>query len=109
VRGHYAKNAEQIRAKKRAAPAGPKRRARILYKYGLTEERYNEILVSQGGRCAICRIEKCKTGRRFAVDHDHGTGKVRGILCSACNIGIGHMQDDPELLRRAADYLETSR
>jgi hypothetical protein len=63
--------------------------------------------VSQGGRCAICG--KVPRSRRLAVDHDHKTGEVRGLLCASgdfgCNKGLGYFNDDPELLRRAYEYL----
>ena len=75
-------------------------------RYGITSEDYGNMLEAQDNKCAICRIAKCKTGRNFAVDHDHKTGKVRALLCGNCNQGIGGLQDDPELLRKAALYLE---
>lgn len=76
-----------------------------LYKhYRMPAGRYQEMLDEQGGLCAICR-EKCATGRRLAVDHDHDTGKIRGLLCLNCNHGIGKLGDDPKRIRAAADYL----
>jgi hypothetical protein len=66
-------------------------------------------MVAQGGGCAICgRTPDDAPGRwsRLNIDHDHKTGKVRGVLCHGCNSGIGHLQDDPALLRRAAEYVE---
>lgn len=77
---------------------------RVQDNYGITPERYAEILKQQGGKCAVCR----NTPRtiRFAVDHDHKTGEVRGILCKRCNhdlLGGGH--DDIAILWRAVEYL----
>jgi len=78
-----------------------------LREYGLTEEQYDALHASQGGCCAICSTEKLGTTYdRLYVDHDHATGQVRGLLCMNCNTAIGHMRDDPELLRRAAAYIE---
>lgn len=77
-----------------------------LKKYGLTPELYQLRLADQGGRCAICQIAACPSGRRFSVDHDHATGRVRGLLCLKCNQGVGQFDDAPERLRRAAEYLE---
>ena len=57
--------------------------------HGLDIKDYFEMLESQGGRCAICRVEKCATGKNFAFDHDHLNGKVRGLLCCGCNIRLG--------------------
>lgn len=75
-----------------------------LRKYGLTPEKYEAMSAAQGGVCLICSM-KCKTNFNLAVDHNHATGEVRGLLCANCNKGIGCFQDSPELLRRAADYL----
>jgi hypothetical protein len=76
-------------------------------KYGITLEDYNRMFEEQGGRCAICGTHQCATGRALAVDHDHKTGKVRGLLCQACNTAIGKLNDDPELIHKAADYVAT--
>lgn len=81
-------------------------------KYGLTVERYQEMLAEQGGVCACCKRAEThvhkKSGKLkdLAVDHDHATKKVRGLLCFNCNQGIGRLKDDPALLRAAADYLD---
>lgn len=75
-------------------------------KYGLTAVQFEDLLIIQGNRCAICRAEA--NGRTWHVDHCHKTGRVRGILCDTCNRAIGNLHDDPALLRRAANYLETS-
>lgn len=65
---------------------------------------------AQNNQCAICEIDVLNTeGRRFAVDHDHITGKVRGLLCSKCNMGLGKFNDSPELIDAAIEYLEASR
>lgn len=74
--------------------------------YGLTVDEIAEKLAAQDGRCAICGTTEAG-GRHnvFAVDHDHGTGAVRGMLCNNCNIGIGYLGDSPETLDAAAAYL----
>jgi hypothetical protein len=82
--------------------------ANLRQNYGITIEQFETMLAAQGGRCAICR----KPFRRSFdthVDHDHATGRVRGILCSACNNGLGRFRDDPAVLRHAARYLERDR
>lgn len=87
--------------------------------YGITLDDYNVILASQHGVCAICGEipEGPRNQRRGAhlifkarlvVDHDHATGKVRGLLCSTCNTGIGALKDDPATIRSALAYLERS-
>lgn len=92
-----------------------KSRALTLGQYGLTEVDYDRMLASQGGCCAICGANVPGKNRgstrpdSFCVDHDHRTGKVRALLCRGCNSGLGHLKDDPALLRRAADYLVAHR
>lgn len=81
------------------------RRAKLKKAFGLTLERYNEILDSQHGRCAICGTETPGGRGSFVVDHCHSSDMIRGLLCNACNIGLGHFKDDPRLLLKAIDYL----
>lgn len=88
----------------------PKQRAARLARarlkaYGVSEDEYLARLDQQSGTCAICR-EVCSTGKNLAVDHDHSTGAVRGLLCARCNTGIGNLRDRPDLLRQAVEYLE---
>lgn len=85
-----------------------------LKKYGLSHSQYHALLVKQGNACAICGLQfesaptsHANLGRRPHVDHDHATGRVRGILCGPCNKGIGFFRDSPSALRRAARYLST--
>lgn len=83
-------------------------------KYNITLSEYNRLLWLQNGKCAICRKEEKvvdkynKKIRKLSVDHCHETKKVRGLLCSACNIEIGNLQHNPELLRNAALYCEAT-
>lgn len=77
---------------------------RLRVRYNLTEEGYRRLQEQQGGVCFIC-AKACSSGRKLAVDHDHSTGKVRGLLCRRCNQMLGVAKDDPTLLLRAADYL----
>jgi hypothetical protein len=74
-------------------------------KYGLSVEAYEAMLAGQGDACAICRTKFEKTP---CVDHCHERNKVRGLLCTACNLGLGKFRDDPHALRRAADYVESA-
>lgn len=78
------------------------RRSNLKRWYGLTESDYESMVSAQNGVCKICSQP---SHRRLCVDHDHTTGKVRGLLCDPCNRGLGLFRDNPELLRDAADYL----
>ena len=98
--------AEYGRAWRQAHPEYGQRE-RLMRKFGITLEQYNQMLAEQGGTCAICHAVPGL--RRLAVDHDHATGTIRGLLCSECNKALGLLEDDPALLRQAADYLERSR
>lgn len=73
---------------------------RRLLKYGLTPQQFEEIFKKQEGRCAICR-----RATLLHIDHNHKTGKVRGLLCYTCNSALGCVNDDPSLLSKAIDYL----
>lgn len=77
---------------------------RLRHRYGITLKTYNKMLKKQNGVCWICGRPP-KT-RKLSVDHSHKTGKVRGLLCMHCNRGLSWYKDKPELLRKAADYLE---
>lgn len=78
---------------------------RLLKLYDLTTAEYWAIYEAQGGSCYICRRATGKA-RRLAVDHDHETGLVRGLLCLTCNKKvIGHLRDDPKAVARALIYL----
>lgn len=81
-------------------------------KYGITVERLDEMMIEQNGLCAVCEGPSTKIHHGsqkvmdLCVDHDHETGKVRGLLCDRCNRAIGLLQDSAANLRRAAAYLE---
>jgi hypothetical protein len=79
-------------------------------RYGISEAEYQELLEKQAGVCAICGREEAATYRgkikRLAVDHDHETEEIRGLLCSNCNRMIGLAAEDPAVLQNAIRYLE---
>lgn len=83
-------------------------RAAALRKlYGITVRQYEAAYEAVAGLCEICG-QKCVTGKTLAVDHDHETGAVRGLLCRKCNSGLGLFNDSTELLKAAAEYLTRS-
>lgn len=78
--------------------------------HGITRSEYDEMLRSQGGGCAICgSVDSRHPVTRLVIDHCHETGRVRGLLCSHCNRGIGFLEDSPDRLRAAAAYLDSHR
>lgn len=86
---HYAKDSEKSK--------------RLFLRYGITLEQYNQMLESQDESCRLCGRRDIK---KLHVDHDHKTGRVRGLLCSSCNMGLGLFADDFELLQKAIEYLK---
>jgi hypothetical protein len=86
------------------------RRNKLKSQYNLTPEQFTRMLEEQGGCCAICRrpeLARTAAGkpRELSVDHCHRTERVRGLLCNACNSGLGTFGDDPLRLQNAAHYL----
>lgn len=78
--------------------------------YGISEADVEAMRVAQRGLCDLCGRPEAETrGGRLCVDHDHASGAVRALLCHDCNTGLGKFQDDPELLRKAALYVERYR
>ena len=84
--------------------ANPLRRQAGTYK--TTTEYLQSLLVQQSGVCAVCGQPPCGRWKALCVDHDHVTGRVRGLLCSNCNIALGNFKDDPRIVARAVVYLE---
>jgi hypothetical protein len=85
-----------------------KMRSQLKAEYGLSLEAYNQLRREQGYRCAICNRHEDEinhNSQKLVVDHDHETGKVRGLICHKCNAGLGAFKDSPELLESAKQYL----
>lgn len=104
------KNPEKVKEINRRYYSKPNayRKADLKKKYGMTLEQYDDILRFQGGKCAICLSDssQSKLSKNMFVDHCHKTNTVRGLLCKKCNIALGEMKDDIEILERAIIYLK---
>lgn len=90
------------------------RNSYYIRNYGITENDLQKMKEAQDHRCYLCGSEGFIIGRnghheKLAVDHCHTSGRVRKLLCHNCNRGLGSLQEDPDLLRRAADYIEAHR
>jgi len=81
------------------------RNSHLLRNFGITQEQYNALLSSQDNRCAICLKHQDESGVNFAVDHDHVTSEIRGLLCGFCNRRFLGKHRDPEKFLRAYQYL----
>jgi hypothetical protein len=96
---YYAKNPDK--------PLQYDRQTKLRRKYGIDIKEYERLEAEQGGRCAICKeLPSDPRGYRLHVDHCHATGKVRGLLCTSCNSGLGRFKDSVERLESAVKYLE---
>ena len=84
------------------------RKIKLKNKYGMTPEDYDRIFSAQKGKCAICLTDDyLKKNRHYNIDHDHKTGKVRGLLCNKCNQNIGIIEDNIKYnLERIIKYLK---
>lgn len=80
------------------------RKRDLRLRFNLTIDKYNDMLNSQKKCCAICK--KKNMVKNFSVDHNHKTGKIRGLLCRECNSGLGFMKDSIKILSNAIDYLK---
>lgn len=79
---------------------------KLRRKFNITTEDYNNMFVEQKGKCLICNKHQSELDKRLAIDHNHETGVVRGLLCCKCNTGIGMLSDDIGIVRKAVEYLE---
>ncbi len=80
----------------------------FLKKIGVSRTEYEEALAKQEGKCAICGGLP-QYGRRLSIDHDHVVGGFRGLLCTHCNLAMGHFFDSTELMEKAIKYVEAHR
>jgi hypothetical protein len=80
-----------------------RRRGKIKQKYGISTEEYHVMYIEQGKVCAICKLAHDR--RPMNIDHCHKTGKVRGLLCDKCNLAIGLLNDDADLVNNLEGYL----
>jgi hypothetical protein len=99
--GEYVKKRKQIREDKDIVY---RRKWHLLSRYGMSLEDYDKLFNNQKGVCAICGGIN-ESGRRLAVDHNHKTDEVRGLLCDMCNHMLGSARDDIQLLLKAIQYL----
>ncbi len=123
IKAYYARNADKIsqrgkeyrmenapvinerRKRYRAASHSQIKEYNLRAKYGISPQQYRDMIDAQLGMCAIC-ADIMQPGPGTHLDHCHATGKLRQMLCSKCNVGIGFFRDNSGLLRDAADYLD---
>lgn len=102
-------NPEKVRAQKEKWKAsGGKFYSMLKTLYKISREEYDQMFETQKGCCAICGVHQDDHFRSLSVDHNHETGKVRGLLCGQCNVGMGNLRDDVHILQKAIAYLQSS-
>ena len=87
------------------AHKGEQRERDLVREYGISIAEYNHLFELQEGKCSICGTHQSELKKRLHIDHNHETGKVRGLLCQKCNVAIGLLQDNWILLQNAANYI----
>lgn len=114
-RGYYCKVCANTKARDtyhRINKGNPRHRyqqrnAHYKREFGITLQEYEDKLAKQNFACAICGVKLPTSGPLTHLDHDHKHGMLRDFLCTNCNRGLGHFQDSVEILKKAADYLNT--
>jgi hypothetical protein len=81
------------------------RKYQLKIKHGITEDMYIKLYTEQNGRCAICNTHQDDITMPFHIDHDHTTGKIRGLLCNRCNMALGLLKDNSDIFQSAIDYI----
>jgi hypothetical protein len=107
VQAWQAANPERVKAvrkKRNVARRAEHREAHLVRTFGITQSEYDAMLAAQGGACAICDRSP-REGSSLHVDHDHGTGRIRGLLCFRCNGGLGQFAEDVDRLVAATGYV----
>jgi hypothetical protein len=104
---------KEYRLKNKEKVAKQKRNGKLKYCYGITLDQYNQMLEAQKGVCAICGLLETRKSSNgsytLSVDHDHKTGKIRGLLCHRCNNCLGTLKDDVYILQSAINYLNGNK
>lgn len=106
VKKQYQSYTKRRKAVRDALRADTRKNLNLKYHYKLSLSEYEQMLRDQEGNCAICGRSPDGFKRAFAVDHDHVSGKVRGILCPDCNRGLGGFRDDLAIVEKAVEYLK---
>jgi hypothetical protein len=102
----YCRKCNNARAVKSPGYKEGVRKAHLKRTYKITPEQYEQMFEAQEGLCAICRQPESEYRKHLSIDHNHATGKVRGLLCHDCNLGLGKFKDDTNRLKMAIMYLD---
>jgi uncharacterized metal-binding protein len=107
-RNHYRNNKEKVLSRSNAwAKSHPVSRkfTRLKNLYGVTREQYDKIFEVQAGCCKLCGISQTELKKTLVIDHNHKTGRIRGLLCNPCNAALGLFKENAETLKKAVEYV----
>lgn len=112
-KAYYENNKEQLK-QKRKRNLKKERHLQLMSTYKISLVEYERMLNNQNNLCVICKspeLSKSKNGKlmNLAVDHCHNSGKIRGLLCGKCNLGLGKFEDSIETLQNAINYLKSNQ
>ncbi len=102
-------NPEKVKSRVRVVGYEKRRNWMLQHRYGITEIMYQQLLVDQDYKCAICDKDSRDITYLLHTDHCHTTGVVRGLLCAPCNAFLGIVQDNTNKIQKAIDYLNTNK
>ena len=105
---YHSKATAEWRKRNKRKPEPGQHRRNLKAMYGLSYKKYEDMLVAQEFKCAICGKHQLDNKKRLSVDHCHVTGRIRGLLCSGCNRCLGLLQDNADVLKKAIIYLKES-
>lgn len=91
---------------KRDTIPGFQKNVDLKHNFGITLDDYNEMLKKQDYKCEVCLRHESEFKRKLSVDHNHTTGKIRGLLCSLCNTALGKLKEDKEVINRLLNYID---
>ena len=100
------KTCDDLRTKRNYIKNDKYRNVELKKKYGIDTAQYNQLLIKQQDKCAICQKHKSEFTYSLCVDHSHKTSQVRGLLCKPCNLIVGNAMDDTQILHNTIKYLE---
>lgn len=106
IKKEFRKSGKYLASRCTSCAVELQREQHLKNKYGISLDQFDKLLEKQKYTCDICNKPSQTKNRRLCVDHDHITGKVRGLLCDLCNTALGKFQEDRELLLKAEKYLK---
>ena len=109
LKEHYLKNKDKIKAQMKDYYLKNKDKAKeynLIKYYNLTLNQYNKMLADQNSCCKVCGVHASNFTHGLYVDHNHKTNKIRSLLCTGCNAGLGHLKEDINIMKKLIKYIK---